>query len=79
MDNEGLEIAPIVREATRSQSEAVQSIILRYDNDQLIIPDYQRDAEQWDLRKESLFIESLLNNLTTPRVFFVRRSGYRNY
>lgn len=69
MANEGLEIAPIVREATRSQSEAVQSIIFRYDNGQLIIPDYQRDAEQWDLRKESLFIESLLNNLTTPAFF----------
>ena len=34
-------------------------------------PDYQRDAEQWDLRKESLFIESLLNNLTTPALFFL--------
>ena len=51
MANEGSEITPIVREATRSQSEAVQSIIFRYDNGQLIIPDYQRDAEQWDLPK----------------------------
>ena len=69
MTKEDLEIVPIVREATRSQSEAVQSIIVRYDNDQLVIPDYQRDAEQWNLRKESLFIESLLNNLTTPAFF----------
>ena len=69
MTNEDLEIVPIVREATRSQSEAVQSIIVRYDNDQLVIPDYQRDAEQWNHRKESLFIESLLNNLTTPAFF----------
>ena len=69
MAKESFEIAPIVKEATRSQSEAVQSIIFRFDNDQLVIPDYQRDAEQWDHRKESLFIESLLNNLTTPAFF----------
>ena len=66
---ESFEISPIVKQATRSQSEAVQSIIFRFDNDQLVIPDYQRDAEQWDHRKESLFIESLLNNLTTPAFF----------
>jgi hypothetical protein len=38
----------------------------------LIIPDYQRDAEQWDERKESLFIESILNNLTVPAFFFAQ-------
>ena len=74
MTNEDLAIVPIVREATRSQSEAVQSIIVRYDNDQLVMPDYQRDAEQWNHRKESLFIESLLNNLTTPAFFLLRGS-----
>ncbi len=65
-----LEIGPIVREATRAQSETVESIILRLNNGRIVIPDYQRDAEQWDDRKESLFIESLLNNLTTPSLFF---------
>lgn len=61
---------PIVKEATRAQSESVETIINRLNNKRIIIPDYQRDAEQWDLRKESLFIESLLNNLTTPALFF---------
>ena len=70
MVENGLEIAPIVREATRAQSESVETIINRLNNDRIVIPDYQRDAEQWDLRKESLFIESLLNNLTTPALFF---------
>ena len=41
-------------------------------NGRIIIPDYQRDAGQWDLRKESLFIESLLNNLTIPGLFFLQ-------
>ena len=64
------EIAPIVREATRAQSESVETIINRLNSGRIVIPDYQRDAEQWDHRKESLFIESLLNNLTTPSLFF---------
>lgn len=63
-------ISPIVREATRAQSESVETIINRLNNGRIVIPDYQRDAEQWDARKESLFIESLLNNLTTPALFF---------
>ena len=61
----------MVREPTRTQSENVETIINRLKNGRIVIPDYQRDAEQWDLRKESLFIESLLNNLTIPALFFV--------
>ena len=71
MTTEALEIVPIVREPTRTQSENVETIINRLKSGRIIIPDYQRDAEQWDLRKESLFIESLLNNLTTPALFFL--------
>ncbi len=41
----------------------------------LQIPDYQRDNDQWDQRKESLFIESLLNNLTVPAFFFAQVEG----
>lgn len=71
MGSESLNIAPIVSDATRTQSENVETIISRVKNKRIIIPDYQRDAEQWDQRKESLFIESLLNNLTTPALFFL--------
>ena len=71
MDGENLNIFPMVREPTRTQSENVETIINRLKNGRIVIPDYQRDAEQWDLRKESLFIESLLNNLTIPALFFV--------
>ena len=71
MTEDRLDIAPIVSDPTRTQSENVETIISRLKNKRIIIPDYQRDAEQWDLRKESLFIESLLNNLTTPALFFL--------
>lgn len=71
MREESLEIAPIVSEPTRTQSESVETIVNNFNRGSIIIPDYQRDAEQWDDRKESLFIESLLNNLTTPALFFL--------
>ena len=71
MDGENLNIFPMVREPTRTQSESVETVILSLKRGDIIIPDYQRDAEQWDDRKESLFIESLLNNLTTPALFFL--------
>jgi len=64
---------PMVSQKTRAESTNVETIIGRLRNKRLIIPDYQRDAEQWDLRKESLFIESLLNNLTIPAFFFAER------
>ena len=69
--NSTLKIAPIVSDPTRTQSESVETIVNRLRNKRIVIPDYQRDAEQWDHRKESLFIESLLNNLTTPALFFL--------
>ncbi len=71
MREKSLEIAPIVSEPTRTQSESVETIVNNFNRGSIIIPDYQRDAEQWDDRKESLFIESLLNNLTTPALFFL--------
>jgi uncharacterized protein with ParB-like and HNH nuclease domain len=61
---------PIVTRKTRAESTNVETIVGRLRSKRLVIPDYQRDAEQWNLRKESLFIESLLNNLTIPAFFF---------
>lgn len=68
-----IEGLPLVTDSTRAQSENVETILTRLRNKRLLIPDYQRDAEQWDSRKESLFIESLLNNLTVPAFFFAQR------
>ncbi|WP_374488077.1 DUF262 domain-containing protein [Zoogloea sp.] len=65
---------PLVTDSTRAQSENIETILSRLSSKRLIIPDYQRDAEQWDNRKESLFIESILNNLTVPAFFFSQSS-----
>lgn len=64
---------PMVSQKTRAESTNIETIIGRLRNKRLVIPDYQRDAEQWDSRKESLFIESLLNNLTIPAFFFAEQ------
>ena len=61
---------PMVKDPTRAQSENAETVISRLKNGRIVIPDYQRDADQWDHRKESLFIESMLNNLTVPAFFF---------
>lgn len=68
-DDDGITL-PLVADTTKSQSESIETIIGRLQKDRVYIPDYQRDAEQWDERKESLFVESLLNNLTIPAFFF---------
>ena len=61
---------PMVSDPTRSQSESIQTVYSRLKKGRLVIPDYQREADQWDDRKESLFLESILNNLTIPAFFF---------
>jgi len=63
---------PLVKEKTNAQSETIKSILGLIEDQEIIIPDYQRDAEQWDERKKSMFIESLMNNLTIPAFFFSR-------
>jgi len=72
-----IEGLPLITDSTRAQSENVETVVTRLRNERLIIPDYQRDAEQWDERKESLFIESLLNNLTVPAFFFAQRDDQK--
>ncbi|RKH05737.1 DUF262 domain-containing protein [Corallococcus sp. CA047B] len=66
---------PMVKDPTRAQSENIQTVVSRMESGRIVIPDYQRDAEQWDARKESLFIESLLNNLTIPAFFFAEQEA----
>lgn len=62
--------SPLVTDTTKAQSESLETILTRLRKKRVYIPDYQRDAEQWNDRKKSLFIESLLNNLTIPAFFF---------
>lgn len=56
--------APLVSGDTKSQSLNVRSMMDSFDHQKYYVPDYQRDSSQWDIPKKSLFIESLINNLT---------------
>ena len=62
----------LVTRDTFSQNEAVETVLSRFDAEEIIIPQYQRDADQWDKNKKSLFIESILNRLTVPAFYFAR-------
>ncbi len=70
--------SPLVKDTTKAQSETIETVVSRLKNGRIYIPDYQRDAEQWNSRKKSIFIESLLNNLTIPAFFFCEDEN-RNY
>ena len=39
------------------------------------IPEYQRDSDEWDDVKKSLFIESILNRLTVPAFYLAPSEG----
>ncbi|PSP28294.1 MAG: DUF262 domain-containing protein, partial [Cyanobacteria bacterium SW_4_48_29] len=66
---------PLVKDATRSQSESIQTLVSRLQNREIYVPDYQRDSDQWNLRKKSLLIESTLNNLTIPAFFLCKNKN----
>ena len=61
---------PVVTQQTIAQNEAVENVLSRFAKKEIIIPPYQRDADQWDDNKKSLFIESVLNRLTVPAFYF---------
>lgn len=69
---------PLVSDPTRSQSESVETVLNRLKDGRVFIPDYQRDAGQWNNSKESLFIESIINNLTIPAFFFSETKGNKS-
>lgn len=68
-------VKPLVAHKTLASSESLETIINRINNGTLKIPDYQRDADQWDKIKESRFIESILNFLTIPAFFFYQENN----
>lgn len=60
---------PVISQQTLAQNEAVETVLLRFSTGEVLIPPYQRDADQWDEIKKSLFIESVLNRLTVPAFY----------
>lgn len=64
---------PLISESSTSESTNVEVVMNDMRDKTLVIPDYQRDADQWDDPTKSLFIESVINNLTIPAFFFEPR------
>jgi hypothetical protein len=64
------EIRPLIKESSTSESTNVEVTMLEMKDGTLWIPDYQRDSDQWDDTTKSLFIESVINNLSIPAFFF---------
>ncbi len=64
------EAKPLIAESSTSEPMQVESAMNDLKDGLLSIPDYQRDADQWDDEMKSLFIESIINNLTVPAFFF---------
>src|SRR5712664_3652048 len=65
-DHNASAFVPLVKGETAATNPNVRGIMDEMDDEKYYIPDYQRDSSQWDNDKKSLFIESLVNNLTIP-------------
>ncbi len=61
-----IRFTPLIRGASTSQAFNIEALIRRQRDGLLVIPDFQRDSSQWKREKQSLFIESILNGITTP-------------
>lgn len=57
---------PLVKGETTATSPNVSSVMDQLDRNRFYIPEYQRDSSEWNIQKRSLFIESLINNMTIP-------------
>jgi len=67
-------VEPLVKERTRTEGASVSQLLSMLTKDQsgfsqAFIPNYQRDSNQWDDVRKTRFIESVINNLTTPAIF----------
>jgi hypothetical protein len=57
---------PRVKGATTSRSPNITTLLDQLGDGTIFIPDYQRDSSEWDSAKKSLFVDSLINNMTIP-------------
>ena len=58
--------APLVRGATTTRDPNVSSLLRQLASGTYYVPDYQRDSSQWNISKRSLFVDSIINNMTIP-------------
>ena len=66
---------PIISAQTTAQNSDVETVLKRLENKEYRIPEYQRDSDEWDAEKKSLFIESVLNRLTVPAFYLAPREA----
>ncbi len=64
------DIKPLIRESSTSESTNVKVVLDEMEAGSIVIPDYQRDSDQWDATTKSLLVESVINNLSIPAFFF---------
>lgn len=77
-----IQIKPLIPESSTSESSTVEVVLNNLREGILEIPDYQRDSDQWDNTTKSLFVESVINNLSIPAFFFevaLEEGGEKNY
>ncbi len=65
----GTDDQPIIAGQTTAQNEAVETVLKRLEEGEIFVPAYQRDSDEWEDDKKSLFIESILNRLTVPAFY----------
>jgi hypothetical protein len=74
-DNRATLAQPLLAESSSSESVGVETVMNDMRDRIVTIPDYQRDGDQWDDASKSLFVESIINNLTVPALFFEAQLG----
>jgi hypothetical protein len=63
-------IRPLIPESSTSEATNVEVVMNDLRDKILLIPEYQRDSDQWDEPTKSLLVESVINNLSIPAFFF---------
>lgn len=69
-EDSGAALRPIKAEAPDSAPVQLLSVVEDMRANQIRVPAYQREENQWDLETKSLFVESIINNLPIPAFFF---------
>ena len=68
--NESEDAGPLLREPSNTEALIIEVVLVQMRHKKTIIPSYQRDSDQWSPETKSLFIETVINNLPSPALFF---------
>jgi hypothetical protein len=68
--SDSVDIRPLIPESSTSESTTVEVVMNDLRDQNVRIPDYQRDSDQWAEPTKSLLVESVINNLSIPAFFF---------